>query len=97
MTTQVRISPPGDPVCRAMSAETMKIPEPIMDPITIVVQSRSFSPLTSSTGRASEAAFGVGEAAAFEFKRLRMPPYDSSNTLRNSLARAPMSAAPIRS
>src|SRR6267154_6469347 len=31
----------GDPTCRAISAETMKIPEPIIDPATIMVASNT--------------------------------------------------------
>ena len=53
-------SQPGDPTCRAISADTMKIPDPIIDPATIVVESRSPSPRTkpvvlSSTATAASA------------------------------------------
>jgi hypothetical protein len=34
---------PGPPTVRAMSALTMKMPDPIMDPITIIVESSSLS------------------------------------------------------
>jgi len=37
--TQVRMRPPADPTWRAMSAETMKMPDPIIDPATIIVES----------------------------------------------------------
>src|SRR5580704_8287268 len=37
----VSSSPPADPVCRAMSAATMKIPDPIIEPTTIIVASYS--------------------------------------------------------
>jgi hypothetical protein len=37
-------SHPGEPTWRAMSAETMKMPEPIIDPATIIVESSSPSP-----------------------------------------------------
>src|SRR5436853_7923576 len=33
-------SPPADPVCRAISAETMKMPDPIIEPTTIIVESK---------------------------------------------------------
>src|SRR5437867_2907738 len=39
--TQVRMRPPAEPTCRAMSAETMKMPDPIIDPATIIVESSS--------------------------------------------------------
>src|SRR5438876_3645419 len=42
--TQVRMSPPAEPTWRAMSADTMKMPEPIIDPATIIVESSSPSP-----------------------------------------------------
>src|SRR5436190_23293237 len=45
-TIQVTISRPGDWVWRAMSAETIKIPDPIMDPMTSVVESSRPRPLT---------------------------------------------------
>jgi hypothetical protein len=38
-TTQANSSQPGAPINRADSAEVMKIPEPIIDPITIIVAS----------------------------------------------------------
>src|SRR6185503_7248085 len=38
---------PGEPTCRDISAETMKMPEPIIDPATIVVESRRPSPRTN--------------------------------------------------
>src|SRR6059058_1160662 len=37
--TQVRRSPPAEPVWREISAATMKMPEPIIDPTTIIVPS----------------------------------------------------------
>src|SRR5712664_4046672 len=37
--TQVSNKPPGDPVCCAMSQATMKMPDPIIEPTTIIVPS----------------------------------------------------------
>src|ERR1700688_1259427 len=34
-------NPPADPVCLEISAATIKIPEPIMDPTTIIVPSNN--------------------------------------------------------
>src|SRR5712692_3410773 len=45
--TQAMSRPPAVPVCRAMSAETMKMPEPIIEPTTIIVASSRPSPFTS--------------------------------------------------
>ena len=49
-TIQVRIISPGDCVCRAISAETMKMPEPIMEPMTSVVASIRPRPLIRPVG-----------------------------------------------
>src|SRR5260370_16452957 len=47
LMTQAASSPPVDPVWRAISAETMKIPEPIIDPTTIMVESNKPRPRTN--------------------------------------------------
>ena len=47
MTTQASSSQPVDPTCRAMSAETMNTPEPIIDPATIIVESTKPKPRTN--------------------------------------------------
>src|SRR3954454_24997859 len=39
VATHTAISPPGEFIVRAMSAETMKMPEPIIDPTTSMVAS----------------------------------------------------------
>jgi hypothetical protein len=36
------ISNPGEPTCLAISALTMKIPDPIIDPTTMAVESNRF-------------------------------------------------------
>ena len=43
VNTHVTRSHPGEPTVRAMSDETMKIPDPIIDPTTIVVESSRFN------------------------------------------------------
>src|SRR4051812_3167168 len=45
-TIQVMISSPGDWVCLAMAAGTMKMPGPIIDPMTSVVESTRPRPFT---------------------------------------------------
>src|SRR5215213_8327191 len=40
VATHTAISPPGEFIVRAMSADTMKMPEPIIDPTTSKVASR---------------------------------------------------------
>ena len=45
--TQARTSQPGVPISRVDSAEVMKMPEPIIEPITIMVASSGPSPRTS--------------------------------------------------
>src|ERR1700675_3127518 len=39
VVTQTTINNPGLPTCRAMSADTMKMPDPIIEPATIMVAS----------------------------------------------------------
>src|SRR5580692_4003095 len=45
--------PPVDPDFREMSAETMKMPEPIIDPTTMVVESKRPRPRTNPEESAS--------------------------------------------
>ena len=47
VVNQTTISNPGLFTCRAMSADTMKIPEPIIEPVTIMVASSGPRLLTS--------------------------------------------------
>ena len=42
--TQAPISSAGEPVIRAMSADTIKMPDPIIEPITIAVAEKRPSP-----------------------------------------------------
>src|ERR1700691_3984285 len=50
---QARSNPPVDPVLRPISAETMKMPEPIMEPTTMVVESNRPKPRTNPEESAS--------------------------------------------
>ena len=45
---QVSSRPPADPVCLEISAATMKIPEPIIEPTTIMVPSNNPMARTNS-------------------------------------------------
>jgi len=47
VTAHTKSSQPGDPTNRPMSAETMKIPDPIIEPATSIVESSKPSPLTN--------------------------------------------------
>jgi hypothetical protein len=47
VTSHAPISSAGDPTVRLMSAETIKIPDPIIDPITIVVAENNPIPCTN--------------------------------------------------
>ena len=62
VTTQAVSSHPGLPTSRAMSAETMKIPDPIIEPTTTIVESYNPSPRLNSVSRVvaarGVAAFG---------------------------------------
>src|SRR5271167_876385 len=48
VTAQAAISSAGESTRRAISAETMKMPEPIIEPITMVVALMGPSPFTNS-------------------------------------------------
>ena len=54
--TQATSKPPAEPVCREISADTIKIPEPIIDPTTIMVESNNPRPRTKP---GSDAGTGV--------------------------------------
>src|SRR5215831_17535979 len=44
VTIQTTSNHPGDPTCFEMPPETIKMPDPIMDPATIIVESSKPSP-----------------------------------------------------
>ena len=46
-SAQAASNQPGDPTSREDSAEVIKIPDPIIEPITIIVPSIMLSPRTS--------------------------------------------------
>ncbi len=50
VTSHAMISSPGDCTCRATSADTIKMPEPIIEPITSVVADTRPRPLTKPAG-----------------------------------------------
>src|SRR5258707_13151719 len=58
---QVRSKPPAEPVWRVMSEATMKMPEPIIDPTTIMVPSKR--PMARTKPR-SEAGLDCANGAA---------------------------------
>jgi len=65
VTAQATSSQPALPTCRAMSAETMKIPDPIIDPTTTIVESNRPRPRLNSrsvTGWTAGCAFLVGSS-----------------------------------
>src|SRR5579862_6914424 len=76
---------PAEPVCREMSAETMKIPEPIIEPTTIIVESNRLRPRTKP-----EPACAAGETAEVASDMSTLP-YSKYPTwlLRNALAGCP--------
>src|SRR5580658_4809844 len=57
-------SHPALPISRAISADTMKIPEPIMTPTTTMTESKR--PRPRANEGASEAGDGRGESACVE-------------------------------
>jgi len=83
---QVIRSPAGEPSCRATSAETMKMPEPIMEPITSIVASRRPSPWTSSTGR--------GGSEGWRSRRVMLESVSCSSSYGRSSVMAPRRQRP---
>ena len=61
VTSQATSSQPGLPIWRDMSAETMKMPEPIMEPATTMVESQSPRRRANSKGTCGS---GTGAAGA---------------------------------
>ena len=47
VTIQTTSNHPGEPTCLEIPPETMKIPDPIIDPATIIVESSKPSPRTN--------------------------------------------------
>src|SRR6185503_18839812 len=60
VTSHAASSQPGLPMLRAMSAETMKIPEPIIDPTTTIVESYRPRPRWNSVSRVVAPAVADG-------------------------------------
>src|SRR5580704_4841004 len=56
-------SSPGLCTCPAISAETMKMPDPIIEPQTIMVESKRPSPFTSSVWPPATPALGTAASA----------------------------------
>src|SRR6266571_1332979 len=68
VTSHTNSSQPGAPTCRVISAETMKMPEPIIDPATIMVESSRPRPWTNfgSAGAAIISVPGMLGAVYFQ-------------------------------
>src|SRR5580704_2283416 len=62
-SSQAASSQPGDPVSRATSAETRKMPDPIIDPATMVVASKSPRLPRLSCGDVPSSSIGGRRAA----------------------------------
>src|SRR5690349_24682647 len=60
VTTHARIRSAGDSTSRAISAETMKMPEPIIEPITREVALVRLIPLTNSVDSRTGTGIWVG-------------------------------------
>src|SRR5205814_10553098 len=58
-TTHARISHKGEPTVREISAETRKMPDPIIEPATSIVASVSVSALTNSRDDGAVSAVAV--------------------------------------
>src|SRR4051812_20278640 len=72
-TAQATSNHPGDPTSFDESAETRKIPDPIIDPITIIVASKTLRPRTKCSLWADFAVWAGADAdgiggAPFEWR-----------------------------
>src|SRR6478672_8058445 len=81
VTSQTTSNQPGEPTCRAMIEETMKMPEPIIEPATSMVESSKPSPRTNFS------SVTAGVAVMLSFKRIyplacRVPSRNLSNLVR---------------
>src|SRR5581483_8939188 len=71
VTTQAPISKAGESTSRAISAETRKIPEPIIEPMTSMVELVRPRPLTNSRSLETSMLEGIGLASTLN-QNLRM-------------------------
>jgi hypothetical protein len=71
VSIQAPSSQPGLPMFRAMSAETMKMPDPIIDPTTTIVESYSPSPRWNSVSSAVATAVAL-PPLAIDRSRIRL-------------------------
>jgi len=62
VTIQATNSQPGLPSRRVMSADTMKIPDPIIDPTTTMVASNRPRPRLNSVSRVARVLSGLAAA-----------------------------------
>ena len=66
VTIHVASSHPGLPTCLVISADTMKIPDPIIEPITIIVESANPRPRWNSVSGAVASALDISLGYAGE-------------------------------
>src|SRR5437588_1703357 len=79
VTSQTTSNQPGAPTCRAMIDETIKIPEPIIDPATSMVESSKPSPRTNFCSVAAGVVVVVVSIKGLYLVAARVP----SRNLRN--------------
>src|SRR5215472_16298579 len=70
VTIQTTSNHPGEPTWRPMIDETMKIPEPIIDPATSMVESNKPSPLTSFSSATGASVTAVGISNPLDWRRV---------------------------
>src|SRR4029077_14924644 len=70
---------PGDPTWRAMIDDTMKIPEPIIEPATSMVESNKPSPLTSFSSATGASVTALAISNPLDWRRVNHQPRDSCN------------------
>src|SRR6478672_3453156 len=72
---QAPIKSAGELVSRAISAETMKMPEPIIEPITSMVTPLRPRPLTNSRSEEESAFTGIAVASVLNKAPCGRPPW----------------------
>src|SRR5438552_16783609 len=71
VTNQTTSNQPGAPTSRARTAETIKMPEPIIDPATIIVESSKPSPRMNPVDLSSALAAALAIRSSSTYADLR--------------------------
>src|ERR1043166_3825499 len=74
VTIQTTSNQPGEPTWRAMMDETIKIPEPIIEPATSIVESNNPNPLTSFSSATDASVTALAISNPLNWRRVNHQP-----------------------